>query len=47
MIGLPTVQPVGNRLAIYYEGAAGTSTDHIHRDVGLAWLALPLRIPTP
>ena len=46
IIGLPTVLQVGDRLALYYDGAAGDSTSHIHRDVGLAWLDLPLKIPT-
>ncbi len=45
-IGLPSVLPVGERLAIYYDAPGGTSTSHMGRDIGLAWLDLPLRIPT-
>ncbi|MCF6286893.1 MAG: hypothetical protein L3K26_17145, partial [Candidatus Hydrogenedentes bacterium] len=45
-IGLPSVLPVGERLAIYYDAPGGTSTSHMERDIGLAWLDLPLRIPT-
>ena len=45
VIGLPSVLPVGDRLAVFYDGVAGTSTSHMGRDVGLAWLDLPLRPP--
>jgi predicted GH43/DUF377 family glycosyl hydrolase len=45
-IGLPSVVKVGNRLAILYDGPGGTSTSHMNRDVGLAWLNLPL-LPPP
>ena len=45
VIGLPSVLPIGNRLAIYYDGRAQNDTDHVGRDVGLSWLELPLRIP--
>lgn len=44
-IGLPSVVPVGKRLAIFYDAPGGDSTSHMHRSVGLAWLELPLRIP--
>jgi hypothetical protein len=55
VIGLPSVLPMGDRLAIYYDGlaagdgAAGDGNDsfsHLGRDVGLAWLDLPIRLPT-
>jgi predicted GH43/DUF377 family glycosyl hydrolase len=45
VIGLPSVVPVGDRLAVFYDGVAGESTSHMGRDVGLAWLELPLRPP--
>ena len=47
IIGLPSVVKVGNRLALFYDGYAGKgipdgAASHMHRDVGLAWLDLPL-----
>jgi predicted GH43/DUF377 family glycosyl hydrolase len=44
-IGLPSVLKVGDRLAILYDGPGGTSISHMHRDLGLAWLNLPLLVP--
>ena len=44
-IGMPSVVKVGKRLAIFYDGPGGDSTDHMRRDVGLAWLDLPLTPP--
>jgi len=44
-IGLPSVLKVNNRLAIFYDGPGGDSQSHMNRDVGLAWLALPLKVP--
>jgi len=44
-IGLPSVVQVGHRLAIFYDAPGGDSTSHIKRDVGLAWLDLPLNPP--
>ncbi len=41
-IGLPGVVKVGNRLAVLYDAPGGDSTSHMKRDVGLAWLELPL-----
>lgn len=46
IVGLPSVLPVGNRLAIYYDGYTGDDLWHTGRDIGLAWLALPLVAPT-
>jgi predicted GH43/DUF377 family glycosyl hydrolase len=46
-IGLPSVVKVGNRLAVFYDGPGGQSKSHMRRDVGLAWLALPLQPPSP
>lgn len=45
-IGLPSVAPIDKRLAIYYDAPGGTSVSHMERDVGLAWLDLPLRVPS-
>jgi len=44
-IGLPSVVKVGDRLAVVYDAPGGDSTSHMKRDVGLAWLALPLVPP--
>jgi predicted GH43/DUF377 family glycosyl hydrolase len=50
IIGLPSVVKRGNRLAIFYDGNSaakmpGGINSHMRRDVGLAWLDLPLRAP--
>lgn len=44
-IGLPSVIKVGERLAIFYDAPGGDSKSHMNRDVGLAWLELPLSPP--
>jgi hypothetical protein len=44
-IGLPSVVKVGHRLAVFYDAPGGTSVSHMNRDVGLAWLNLPLIPP--
>jgi predicted GH43/DUF377 family glycosyl hydrolase len=44
-IGLPSVVKVKDRLAILYDAPGGVSKSHMQRDVGLAWLGLPLRAP--
>ena len=46
-IGLPSVLPYKNRLAIFYDAPGGNSTSHMGRSIGLAWLKLPLSPPTP
>jgi predicted GH43/DUF377 family glycosyl hydrolase len=46
-IGLPSVVKVGDRLAMLYDAPGGDSTSHMKRDVGLAWLELPLSPPKP
>jgi predicted GH43/DUF377 family glycosyl hydrolase len=46
-IGLPSVLKAGKRLAIFYDAPGGNSTSHMKRDVGLAWLDLPLKPPAP
>lgn len=43
-IGLPSAVKVGNRLAVFYDAPGGESTSHMNRDVGLAWLDLPLDV---
>lgn len=45
VIGLPSVVPVGGRLAVFYDGRPAPDTSHMGRDVGVAWLDLPLRPP--
>ena len=44
-IGLPSVVPIGRRLALFYDAPGGESTSHMRRSVGLAWLELPLSPP--
>ena len=49
ILGLPSVVKVGHRLAIFYDGNAsekmpGGVKSHMNRDVGLAWLNLPLML---
>ena len=46
-IGMPSVIVVGNRLAVFYDAPGGGSTSHMGRDIGLAWLELPLSPPRP
>ena len=44
-IGMPSVVKVGQRLAIFYDAPGGDRTSHMERDIGLAWLNLPLSPP--
>jgi predicted GH43/DUF377 family glycosyl hydrolase len=49
IIGLPSVVKVGKRLALFYDGYAGKgipegAASHMRRDIGLAWLDLPLDV---
>lgn len=44
-IGMATVSKIGHRLALVYDAAGGESTDHLHRDIGIAWYDLPLAPP--
>lgn len=46
-IGLPAVIPYDGRLAVLYDSPGGDSTSHMHRNIGLAWLNLPLQTPVP
>jgi len=45
-IGMPCVIPVGSHLALLYDGREGSSTSHMGRDIGLAWIDLPLVAPS-
>jgi hypothetical protein len=51
IVGLPSVIQVGDRLAIFYDGNAAPKLpgdiikSHMTRDIGLAWLKLPLVPP--
>lgn len=51
IIGLPSVLKVGHRLALFYDGVerttmpAGEVESHMGRNVGLAWIQLPLAVP--
>lgn len=45
VIGMPTVIKSGNKLALLYDGYEGYSAGHMQRNIGLAWLDLPLKIP--
>lgn len=44
-IGMPTVTKLGKHLALFYDAPGGDSVSHMKRDIGLAWLDLPLTIP--
>jgi hypothetical protein len=44
-IGMPSVVVVGTKLALLYDGREGESTSHMGRDIGLAWIELPLEVP--
>ena len=44
-VGLPAVVRVGDRLGILYDAPRDGGFDHMQRDIGLAWLNLPLRVP--
>jgi hypothetical protein len=43
---MPSVVKVGQRLAVLYDGPGANSQSHMRRDIGLAWLKLPLVPPT-
>ena len=46
VVGLPSVVRVGKRLALFYDGLAEDSLSHMRRDIGLAWIDLPLQPPS-
>lgn len=43
-IGMPSVVKVGNELALLYDAFEGFSTWHMKRNIGLAWIPLPVKI---
>jgi len=43
-IGMPSVIKVGNKLAVLYDAGKGNSISHMGRDIGLAWITLPIKI---
>lgn len=45
IVGLPSVLPIDDKLAIYYDGRADGTFGHTQRDIGLCWLDLPLVPP--
>lgn len=45
VIGMPTVIRKGNKLALLYDGFEGVDKGHMRRNIGLAWLRLPLTVP--
>jgi hypothetical protein len=42
---MPSVLPVGGRLALFYDAPGGDSMSHMGRNIGLAWFDLPLKPP--
>ncbi len=44
-IGLPSVVKIDKRLALFYDAPGGHSISHMKRNIGLAWLDLPLTVP--
>jgi predicted GH43/DUF377 family glycosyl hydrolase len=51
IMGLPSVVKAGDRLALFYDGYAGQAippgaSSHMRRDVGLAWIHLPIITPS-
>lgn len=45
-IGMPSVVKVNQRLALFYDVASSDTACNMRRDIGLAWLQLPLRPPS-
>ena len=50
IIGLPSVVKCGNRLALFYDGNEESNMpkgvkSHMNRDIGLAWIELPILLP--
>jgi hypothetical protein len=41
---MPTVMRIGDKLALMYDSVNGNSTSHMRRDIGLAWIKLPITI---
>jgi predicted GH43/DUF377 family glycosyl hydrolase len=45
VIGMPSVLAVDGRLAVFYDGCREDTIGHMKRDIGLAWMDLPLQPP--
>jgi predicted GH43/DUF377 family glycosyl hydrolase len=45
VIGMPTVIRCGNKLALLYDGFEGHGIGHMQRNIGLAWIFLPIKTP--
>ena len=45
VLGMPSVVRVDDRLAVLYDGSSRPGYSHMQRDIGLAWLELPLQPP--
>jgi predicted GH43/DUF377 family glycosyl hydrolase len=43
-IGMPSVIKVDDKLAVLYDAFEGYSTYHMKRNIGLAWIGLPIKI---
>jgi predicted GH43/DUF377 family glycosyl hydrolase len=46
VVGLPSIVALDDRLALYYDGLAGSGEADVGRDVGLAYLPRPLAPPS-
>ena len=46
VIGLPSVLRIADRLAVYFDGSSADTIGHGGRDIGVAWLDLPLTAPS-
>jgi predicted GH43/DUF377 family glycosyl hydrolase len=44
-LGMPSVVRAGKRLAMLYDAPGGESLSHMNRNIGLAWIDLPLKVP--
>jgi len=47
VIGLPSVLEIDGRLAVYYDGCVDDTIGHGGRDIGVAWLELPISSNLP
>ena len=43
-IGMPSVIKVGDKLAMLYDAFEGYNTYHMKRNIGLAWIDIPMKI---
>jgi predicted GH43/DUF377 family glycosyl hydrolase len=43
IVGLPSVLEIDGRLAIFFDGSQDDDIGHGYRDIGVAWLDLPIR----